>query len=97
MNATATHQNPTLLLCLGNQKFKPCANFQEASETIQNLINTFNLGSSDFYKNKNVGMIYNAKSSIIAKVSYNGRVWKSDGSFQLKAEEITNLLQIDLE
>jgi hypothetical protein len=85
-----------LAVCLGGNNHVPCDTFKHASDIVRNYISNFHLGSSDFYKRENAGMIFHPTKGIIANVSYNGRVWKSNGKFQLKSEEISNLLSKDL-
>ena len=94
MNTVA--QQNSLLVCLGGKQVMPCENFKQASEMVRQYITLNNYGVSEFYKKKSAGMIYHHTKGIIAEVSYNGRVWESNGKFKLQKPEITNLLNCEL-
>lgn len=85
----------SLLVCVG-QEYVPCESFKEASEIVLKFIENNNLGSNCFYTCKHAGNILHHTKGIIACVSYNGRVWISDGTFSLKRTEITNLTLKDI-
>ena len=67
---------------------RPCDTFAEAVEYCRNYIGTYNLGGGNWTG----GQIYHPTKGMIAKVSYNGRVWKTtNGEWQPGQEEITEL------
>lgn len=70
---------------------QPVTTYQEASEICSLYINELDLGGSTFEG----GAIYHPTLGIIARVSYNGRVWKctKETMYALKNEEITNTNQ----
>lgn len=85
-----------ILVCLGGSKLFPCKNFNDASVKVVEYIEKYRMGSNYFYSKNNAGMIFHRDKGIIACVSYNGRVWESDGSFELKPKEITDLSLSDI-
>lgn len=68
----------SMVVKVWNKTFIPVSDFQQASEIVRNFIEDNGHGSSDWC-NKSNGNIYNHKGKVVAKISYNGRIWDKDG------------------
>jgi len=62
---------------------------------VRAYISKYNLGSSDFYRKKNAGIIMHPTKGPFAHVSYNGRVWEGSNVASLTRSEITDLTKND--
>lgn len=74
----------SLVVKVWNKTFVPCSTIHEASKIVrswieQKDIETGDMGSSRWC-NKSNGNIYDYKGKIVARVSYNGRLWDKKGN-----------------
>jgi hypothetical protein len=69
----------TLTLCLEQGKPPvPVTSLKEASQLVQAFISRTGYGSTDFYAYPLRGTVYSEGSTLVARVSYNGRVWDAE-------------------
>lgn len=58
--------------------YKPCATLNEAAVLVRNYIRLGGFGSSEWCDKTN-GNVYNHDGKVVARISYNGRVWDKKG------------------
>jgi hypothetical protein len=61
------------VVCLPRDRFAHCQSLADASDKLRKKIKALNLGASDL--DSHCGEVYE-HGRIIARVSYNGRIWK---------------------
>lgn len=63
----------------GKKQYAVVNSLDEASQIVQAYIASKDLGGSEWY-GKDTGFVYDHTGAVVAKVSYNGRLWDSAGN-----------------
>lgn len=83
MTTQVTTSENSLVVKVWNKTFIPCENLQHASKIVRNWIDQKDLETGDMggrkWCNKSNGNIYDHKGNVVARISYNGRIWGLDG------------------
>jgi hypothetical protein len=64
---------------------------KQAIETVNDIIEKYNIGSNDWYISKNIGNVYE-EGIAIANISYNGRCWNVDNKGNIAEPRIEIIL-----
>lgn len=76
-----------IYVCCG-EKFIPCRNFFDASETVKKYVSDKNISYKEFYAINNTGIIFHRRKGAYAHVTWQGRVWLGVDKWHFDYESI---------